>query len=104
MIRLVPWLSTTATSKNTATCPCLRVLRSTHAKVNVTEEGKGYKGDGKGYGNGENGLAGAERGRERQKERRARAGGAAGAEAKTGEPLVGNVQTYRTAYGWDSDD
>ena len=58
----------------------LRALRSTHAEVNDTEEGKGENRDG----NREGGPAGAERGRERRKGRRARAGRAAGAGAKKG--------------------
>ena len=74
----------------------LRALRSTHSDVNGTEEGKGENGDG----NGESGPAGAKRGRERLKERRARAGRAARAEAKNGDPLFGDVQTYGTAYEW----
>ena len=62
----------------------LRALRSTHAKVNGTEEEMGENGDGNGDGNGEGGPAGAERGRERRKGRRARVGGEAGAGAKKG--------------------
>ena len=62
----------------------LRAIRSTHSKVNGTEEERGENGDGNGYRNGEGGPEGAERGRERRKGRRARAGGAAGAGAKKG--------------------
>ena len=80
----------------------LRVLQSTHAEVNITEEGKGENRDGNGDGNREGGPAGAERGRERRKGRRARVGGEAGAGAKkgarwsgmckhTGQPTSGTV-------------
>ena len=50
------------------------------------------------------GPAGSEQRRERRKERQARAGKAAGAEAKNGDPLLGNVQTYGTAYEWEGAD
>ena len=69
--------------------------------MNGTEEGKGENGDGNVDGNGESGPAEAERGRDRRNERRARAGRAAGAEAKNVEPLVGKVQTYGMAYEWE---
>ena len=76
----------------------LRVLRSTHAEMNVTEEGKGENGDG----NREGGPAGAERGKEGRNGRRAQAGRAVGAGAKkgahwsgmckhTGQPTSGTV-------------
>ena len=73
----------------------LRALRSTHAKMNGTEEEKGENGDRNGDGNGdvnnEGGKAGAERGKERQKGRRAQAGGGVGAGGKEMIPLVGDV-------------
>ena len=80
-----------------------------HAEVNGKEEVKGENGDRNGDGNrdgnrnGESRPAGAEQGRERRKGRRARAGRAEGAEAKNGDPSVGNVQPYVTAYEWEGD-
>ena len=76
----------------------LRVLRSTHAKVNGMEEEKGENREG----NGEGGPAGAERGKEWRNGRQARAGGAEGEGVKkgfrwlgkckhTGQPMSGTV-------------
>ena len=64
----------------------LRLLWSTHAEVNGTEEENGENGDGNGYGNGESGPEGVEQGRERRKGRWERVLGAAGAGAKM-EPI-----------------
>ena len=72
--------------------------------MNGTEEGRGENGDGNIDGNIESGPTGTEQGREQRKERRAQAGRAPRAEAKNGDPLVGDVQTYGTAYEWDGAD
>ena len=72
-----------------------------HAEVNGKEGGKGENGDGKGYGNGESMPAGMERGREWRIGEAGASGGGRGAAAKTGDPSVGNVYSYGTAYEWE---
>ena len=63
---LVLWLATTVTFKTIATCPGFIGNYRGHAEVNVTGSLKGDTRDGNVDGNGESGLAGTERGRERR--------------------------------------
>ena len=69
-----------------------------HAEVNGKEGERGENRERNGDGNGESGLAGTERGRERQKGEEGVSGEGRGAETKTGDPSVGNVYSYGTAY------
>ena len=80
---MVPWLATTVTVKNIATCPGFKGHYGGHAEVNVARGlKKGDNRDGKGDVNGESGTAGTER---RWDRRIGEAGASGGGQGKTGE-------------------
>ena len=62
-----------------------------HAEVNGKEGERGENRERNGDRNGESGLAGTERGRERRKGEAGLSGEGRGVEAKTGYPSVGTV-------------
>ena len=84
--------------------PWFKGLYGVHAEVNGKEGEKRENGDRKGYGNGESGPVGKEQGRERRIGEAGASEGGRGAAAKNGDPSVGNVYLYETAYKWEGAD